>query len=93
MSVSPWDLLSDDLIREIITPLCLAQDKTSLDSLMQTSWRLRVLSASSPWATLAAKDPQCMERFPSHTTQRVVQISMEPRAISDSSTASMAQIA
>ena len=77
---SLWDLLDDDLILQIIAPLCMAKDKASLDALMQTSRSLRVLAASSiPSATLVVDHPQCMGRFPSHATVRAMRIRMEPR--------------
>ena len=73
-----WDLLDNALILQIITHLCMAKDKASLDALMQTSRAVRALAASSiPSATLIVDHPQCMHRFPAHATIRAMRIKME----------------
>lgn len=65
--VSPWDLLDDPLVAQILVPLCMDKDKAALDALMQTSRRLRVLAASSiPSPTLILKCDDGMECFPRH---------------------------
>lgn len=74
-----WDRFDEHIVRQIITFLCLAKDKASLDAMMQTSRSFRALAASCiPSAALIGGYFNCLDRFPMHATARAMRICMTP---------------